>query len=313
MSVYIKSSGIATDNVDLITKLRDFLVSNGFVLELYGDNIINSVNLGKRLHLSKNSVFYNFACVLNNSTAVNQPTWTSAGVSEIAGNCSLTLNTSNTWFSNNPDSSIARAEIKTNCSYWFYLNDKNLIIVIKYAANKYTFLSLGEAESLTVDKVVLQSSSCNNILTSGELNKVGLFIPLKTGYFINSTYYNENNSRIKVNHFNNNSEIPAFNISTSANDRALVNRSDNIFNGTSILMPIKYYTRITSPVSEAYYQPTFKFKNAFMINFKNHTAEQTLEIGTKQYDVFPFYQKESPQLYSNTQSWGMGLAIKIAE
>ena len=81
MTVYTKSTGTATDNVDLITKLRDFLISNGFTLELYADNIISSVNLGKRLHLSKNSVYYNFACSLNNSTVANNTTYISNSLS----------------------------------------------------------------------------------------------------------------------------------------------------------------------------------------------------------------------------------------
>jgi hypothetical protein len=308
MTVYTKSTGIATDNVDLITKLRDFLVSNGFTLELYADNIISSVNLGKRLHLSKNSVYYNFACSINNSTVSNTPTWTSAGISELAGNCSLTFNSSLDWYVNNPEPDIAAAEIKTNSTYWFYVNDKNIIIVIKYAANKYTFLSLGEADSLTVDKIVYQSSSCQRTLSGGQLVKIPLFKTLKTGFFKGFVYNEESTGDGRVNHFNENiNGGPTFYINTS-NDNGIVNRSDNVFNGTSILMPIKYYIRSGSLTT-----PTFTFKKIFIVNFKNHTAEQNLNLGTNSYDVFPFYQKESPQVYTNTQSWGMGLAIKIAE
>ena len=38
-----------------------------------------------------------------------------------------------------------------------------------------------------------------------------------------------------------------------------------------------------------------------------------MEIGTNKYDIFPFLQKESPQIYSNAETFGMGIAIKTAE
>jgi len=308
MTIYIKNTGIASDNIDLIVKLKDFLIANGFNLELYSDNIIGSVNLGKRLHVSKNSVYYNFASSLNNSSTINNATWTSTGISELAGNCSLTFNSSADWYTNNPEPDIASAEIKVNSTYWFYLNDKNLIIVIKYASNKYTFLSMGEADSLTVDKVVYQSGSSERIITSGELRKIPLFRRLKTGFFKGITYNKENSGNGYSNHFNESTHgFPSFFVNTS-NDNGATNRSDNTFNGTSILMPYKNYIRASSLNT-----PTFTFKYLFIVNFKNHTAEQNLTVGTNSYDVFPFYQKESPQNYSNTQSWGMGLAIKISE
>lgn len=314
MTVYTKATGTSSDYIDLITKLRDFLLANGFLLEFYSDNIITGTNLGKRLHMSKNSVYYNFAISNNNSTTGNSVSYSSNSISELGCNCSLSFNSGISWFSNNPEPDIPRAEYKSSASYWFYVNDKNIIIVLKYAPNKYTMVSLGEANSYTSAKIVYQTGTSTTSLTGSRLTGIPLFKRNKTGYFIDSTYYRESSGNTHVNHYNDTtSQIPFFSVSTNGFDRGFVNRSDNAFNGTSIIMPFIYYTRLDSPISTSKYYPTFTIDNLFAINFKNHTAEAEMELGTNKYDVFPFLQKESPQIYSSTENFGMGIAIKTAE
>lgn len=317
MTIYNKTAGVALDENELLNFLKDFLILNGYNLELFSDNIITGLgyNLGKRLHMSKNSVFYNFAASFNNSTVSDDPGYTSRSISEIACNVSLTFNPAIDWFKNNPDNDVSRAEIKPSCNYFFYVNNKNIIIVIKYATNKYTFLSLGGADSYSSDIVNYQSgTSVSPPSLVDRLKTVPLFSRSRTSYFINSTYYDFNNSRSYLNHYNTlTDEFPNFTVDRTGSDRGLVNRSDNIFNGTSLLMPFVYYARLTSPVSSSRYTPIFTIKNIFAVNFKNMTPEQRLEIGTNKYDVFPFFQKESPQIYSNDENFGMGIAIKVSE
>lgn len=311
MTIYNKTAGVALDENELLTFLKDFLILNGYNLELFSDNITTGLgyNLGKRLHMSKNSVFYNFAASFNNSTVSDDPGYTSRSISEIACNVSLTFNPAIDWFKNNPDNDVSRAEIKPSCNYFFYVNNKNIIIVIKYATNKYTFLSLGEADSYSSDIVNYQSGTSDTKLVD-RLRTRPLFLQNQTSMFIGSDYKNRN---INVNHYNSlTDEFPNFNVDRTGSDRGLVNRSDNIFNGTSLLMPFVYYARLTFPVSSRY-TPIFTIKNLFAVNFKNMTPEQRLEIGTNKYDVFPFFQKEIPQIYSNDENFGMGIAIKVSE
>lgn len=315
MTIYTKTSGVALDENELLTFLKDFLILNGYNLELFSDNITTDLgyNLGKRLHMSKNSVFYNFASNLNNSTSSNNSNYTSRSISEIACNTSLTFNSSIDWFKNNVNEEISRAEIKENCNYFFYVNDKNIIIVIKYATNKYTFLSIGESNSYSSNKIIFQTGTSTTSFLTDRIKTVPLFSRSRTSYFINSTYYNFNNSRSSLNHYNTlSNEHANFNVDITNSNKGLVNRSDNIFNGTSLLMPFVYYARLTFPVSSRY-TPIFTIKNIFAVNFKNMTPEQNLEIGTNKYDVFPFFQKESPQIYSNDENFGMGIAIKVGE
>lgn len=309
MSVYIKETGVSTDYIDLTVRLKNFLILHGYNLEYYSDNIQGGNNYGKRLHFSKNSVFYNFALSLIGTVDNANPLQ-----KEISANVSLSLNTSLSWYSNNPTPDIVRAEISSSCNYFFYVNDKNIIIIIKFGVGKYSMLSVGEADAYNNKKYIYQASTGTNYSsTTQSITQIPLFKTNKLAFFIDNNYYNENKNIMAINHFNNSGNFPNFSISTTGGNTGLVNKSDNIFNGTSILMPIKIYTRLTIPTVLAFYQPSFTFKNIFMINFKNHTAEQNLNLGTNSYDVFPFSKKEIPQIYSNTENYGMGIAIKVGE
>lgn len=58
------STGTATDLNDLITKFKDYLITNcGYTLDSF-----TTENTGKRLHLHKNSRYFNFRTFINEST-----------------------------------------------------------------------------------------------------------------------------------------------------------------------------------------------------------------------------------------------------
>lgn len=308
-TVYTKVTKTFTNAADLLTKLSSDLVSAGYVQEAYVDNIISSVNLGKKLILSKNSTYYYLAASDNNAPSGNYTIAISKSISSIMGCCSKTLNSTNNWTLNGIDLNYVNAEFKPGSTYFLYYNDKNFIIVIKFAPNKYSTLMLGEIESDDDDVKIIQAGSCESGLSSSSTMypKKPFLSPLQATQYrgLRCLSVGETTSveELYINHFQDQGD---FSYSGSNNNGYLYPKSFNIWNGVSALLPIDFMNRTTI-------RPVGWIDKLFVVNFANMTNEQTMELNTRTYDVYPFYEKSQPQNYGSQVNFGCGFAIKTSE
>lgn len=316
-TVYTKTTGTATNGQDLLTKLSTFLTANGFTLEFSGDNIISTVNLGKKFIFSKSSIYYYFAASDNNNPTGNDNTYISKGVSGFGATIAKTLNTTNNWMLNNPQSDVVMCENKALSNYFFYVNGDNIIIVIKWAANQYSYMYLGPVQNLQAgSEAILATGSSTSALSSGssvtKMPIYPLFNPTVTFGWFDGVYIRRNATSIpmilsNVSSSNGNNQVP--NLTGNNGNSQMLNKTDNPLNGVSVMWDFKLYKQAVSTLT---WFSLARVLNIYLVNFANLVPEQQYIIGSRKYDVFPFLQKETPQNY-NVESMGMGFAIKTDE
>lgn len=318
-----KSIGVYINSEELIFNLKTLAENNGFTVELYDDNIIDSVNRGKRLHLSKDGLFYNFSAVENISPVKNSSDdskYINNSISSLSCNISTGFNPLNDWFKNTgasvynlPEQNIRSCELNNNSKYWIYINDKSITIISKFNATNYSMLFAGKLLSLNpLDNCFIVTGSSN---TYNNFNSIDNILKNRTPFASNNT---SNHSTIILNnvnldeyglyenHYTGSGDYPIFTINKTTG-KGLINRSDNIFNGTSLLFPIEYYKRDSLNGNMS---PIASVDNIFIVNMKNHLPENEFNIGLNQYIVFPFNRKYSPHSYNN-DGFGLGIAIKV--
>lgn len=321
-----KSTGVYINSEELIFNLKTLAENNGFTVELYDDNIIDSVNRGKRLHLSKDGLFYNFVSVSDISPIKNSSDdakYISNNISSLSCNISTGFNPLNDWFNNTGASSnntnnlsignIRSCELNDNSKYWIYINDKSIVIISKFNATNYSMLVTGKLSSFNpLDNCFIVTGSSN---TYNDFNSIDNILENRTPFASvntanHSTFIlnnvNLDNNRLYENHYTSSGYYPIFTID-KITGKGLINRSDNIFNGTSLLFPIEYYKRDSLNGNMS---PIASVDNIFIVNMKNHLPENEFNIGLNQYIVFPFNRKYSPHSYNNN-GFGLGIAIKV--
>lgn len=329
MAVFtVTETGVTTNAEDLILKLKTFAENNGYTTNLYSDNTISSVIRGKRLHLQKNGKFYNFVGVSNKSpisaSAGTDLSYSNNNLQGIYSTLSTAFSGSVDWFANTGSSTdtIRAARVSTNSNYRFYLNDKTLVIVIKYSTVNYSFMIFGEslpyasADSHVVNTASgyeqIKGSGVTDLINERLFRSVRSSSSTNTTSILNGTNLNLTSANILNDNINPNSTsnlYPAFNLpnnTTTSNDY-FINRANNRFTGTSILFPIHFYRLVST-----YYQPVGYMKDLYHVDFTYFTPEQTLTIGSNVFIVFPYNQKRNPVDYSLDGN-NMGLAIQIAE
>lgn len=301
-TVYSKLTNTYTDSIDLLTKLSASLVTAGYTQSSFVDNIISGNNLGKKLIMTKSSKYYYFAASDNNCPWGFNSTAVSRSMSSIAGCVSNTLNAANNWFLNGPDSKYINAEIKPGGTYFLYYNDVSFILVIRHAANTYSVLSMGLGVSDDNDVKLYQGGSCST--TIGSLSRYETFPFIYSGttagrlvLFSNSTLED-----VESNHFGQGS---SYSYGGSNNGYGAYPKSFNVHNGVAALLPIMFRNSDTLA-------PSFSIPNLFVISFEKMTPEAIMDLETRSYDVYPFFQKQSPVNYDSNETYGCGFAIKTA-
>jgi len=324
--------GICLNAEDLLLRVKTLAEANGFTTELYDDNTISAVIRGKRLHLSKAGKYYNFAGVslkapLNDAGADTD--YFNNNLQSISCNISTAFNPSNAWYRNTGASStnnevgdtaaIRSIQVADNCNYWILINDKSIIIVTKFNATNYSIMFAGELSNYSAtDSIYIVTASSetydNFYSTEGILRNRRPFASQnttnQTSFILNSNNLDTTLLRLWENHYSETSSdsYPKFTLNRTSGT-GMIARSDNVFNGTSLLFPIEYYKKDSSTGDM---QPISEVENVFIVNMKNHQAETIFNIGTNEYIVFPFNRKYSPHAYNN-EGFGLGIAVKIGE
>lgn len=327
-----QDSGICLNAEDLLLRLKTLTEANGFTVENYSDNIISGNTRGKRLHLSKSGKYYNF-CGVSGEAPTNDSgadaDYATYSLQSLSCNISTAFNLANNWYRNTGASSantdaqdqatIRSIQVANNSNYWIYVSSKAIVVITKFNSINYSILYAGEldcysatdslfittASSETYDNYYSTESILRNRRPFASQNATN-----QTSFILNSLNLDTTLTRLYENHYSSvtTNNYPKFTIDTSAGT-GLITRSDNTFNGTSLLFPIEYYKKDTS-TADMY--PIGQVENVFIVNMKNHQPETIFNIGTNEYIVFPFNKKYSPHAYNN-EGYGLGIAIKIGE
>lgn len=314
-TVYTKATGVAVNSADLLTKLSTFMVANGFVLEFSGDNIISSKNLGKKYIFSKASRYYYFAASDLNCPSGDNSNYTNKGISALGVTISKTLNTTNNWPLNNPQSDVVIAENKPSSNYFFYVKGNNIIIVLRWAANQYSYIFAGDIKNLQAgsEAWVCSGSSLESVSSSSSVTRLRIY-PIFNAYVLfgwaDGTYIRRDNTapRLEPNTFNSNNYFPC--IDASNGNGGILNKTDNTLNGVSVTWDFKIYKSL---VIGSWFSFA-RVEDLYLVNFANLIPEQQYVVGSRKYDVFPFLQKETPQNYQpDSNSMGFGFAVKTDE
>lgn len=326
--------GICLNAEDLLLRVKTLAEVNGYTVLNYSDNIISTINRGKRLHLSKNGKFYNFAGVSLKAPVADgsaDTKYSTNNLQSISCSVSTAFDVSKDWHRNTGSSSagglsqdtstIRSIQVADNSNYWIYINDKSIIIITKFNPTNYSIMFLGELfnYSLTDSTHFVTASSetySNYYATESILRNRRPFASQNTinttSMILNNINLDDSLIRLFENHYSETatSSYPKFTMNRAL-ATGMIARSDNVFNGTSLLFPIEYYKKDTDG-GTSNMQPIGEVNNVFIVNMKNHQPETSFNIGTNQYIIFPFNRKYSPQAYDN-EGFGLGIAIKVGE
>lgn len=318
--IYTKYKGTILNAEALINLLATTLVNHGWTQEFIGDNIISSLNLGKKLIMKKGSVYTYFAASDNNNPAGNTASFVNNSISCLRFCNSLTLNTSNNWYSNNihvalPDNT-AGIQISTNSTYYLYVNDDNFILTVNFATGLYSTMICGDTTKNTWISI---GSIIDTRITSGRLNNKPIFKLDGSG----STYFTllkNKTTLVPSTALENNLFIATtstridksfYSLSTGTTNIGHINRATSVLYDISMLFNIRYY----ETVSTNSVRTLCNLEDVFVVNFSSLSSDQTenegVNIGSKTFDFIPFLRKESPQIYSNSETLGCGFAVRV--
>lgn len=298
---YTKITNTYTNALDLLTKLSANLVTAGYTQSSFVDNIIGGTNLGKKLIMTKGGKYFYLAAADNNLAWSDNSTAVSKGISTLSGCVSNTLNSSNDWYLNGPNSRFVNAETKPGGTYFLYYNDISFIIIIRWAANTYSTIAMGLGLSDDDDVKLYQGGSSDIYTGSSSRLEAKPFIYSSSSSGGLQAFSNTTVEELYSNHFN---QDTTYSYSGNNTGTGEYPRSFNIHNGLAGLLPVCYETIDNVP--------SFSIPNIFVIAFDKMTPETTMTLESRSYDVFPFFQKNSPVNYESTENYGCGFAIKTA-
>lgn len=313
---YTKISGTILNAEALINVLATNLISYGWTQEYLGDNIISSVNLGKKLIMKKGSIYTYFAASDNNDPRGNNSSFSSISCLKFC--CSLTLNTTNDWYFNNVKGSSANnssgVQLSSGASYNLYINNDNFILSVSFSPGLYSTMIVGNVNRNSFFGI--GSISGSNI-KSGRLENYPIFSSLgdnqvifKDDLYINketksNVLWTISDGQVSGAYF------PYYSL-TYTGMGGLINRGVSTLYNNSIIFGVKYYSLENGGIN---YSPVFDISDVGLVNFSAMSSTQSenegVMNGIKKYDFIPFLKKEAPQIYSNNETFGCGLSIRI--
>lgn len=319
MAIYTKITGTILNAEDLLNVLATNLISYGWTVEFIGDNIISSVNLGKKLIVKKGSIYTYFAASDNNNPTGNTTSFITNNISCLKFCSSLTLNTSNNWYLNNAQGSGANQpsglQLSAGATYKLYINNNNFILTVNFATGLYSTIIIGN----TTRNCFIAAGSILGVQLQGARLRNIPFLQCSTDrittIFRNNIYIN--NANYENNHFKSSNfiYIPAYETYRGTTSSLLnsghINRAYSSLYNISMIYDVKYFELITSTS----YNPLFYIENFGLVNFGSLSSTQSenegISIGIKTFDFIPFLNKETPQIYSNNENWGCGFAVQV--
>lgn len=321
--IYDKFTGTQTGGANLLTIIQGIVVSYGFTVEFYGDNIISSINLGKKLILKKGSVYYYLAASDNNNPTRTTSSFVNNQISSLKMAQGLTLNTTNNWYQNNlADQSVLQipgCEYKPNMPYTIYINNDNLIIVNNVSVGIYSSMIIGSLKKIgTNDNISICSGSNQSeaslVSNTRILQAPFLRLEFTLGSIIKGSVA-KTNASFRTNNFD---FTNSFNYLSYQTNRSADTQSADMNRGYSTSLGLTYTFDYV-----LYFQPdAFNYPSAWsrfgtcdelrIVNMHECNAGDQINDGGNVYEVWPFLKKEVPHIYSNDETWGLGFAVKVA-
>lgn len=322
--IYSKFSGTQTGGSNLLTIIQGIVVNFGWTVEFYGDNIIDSINLGKKLIIKKDNIYYYLAASDNNNPTGNNADFVNNNISCLKAAQGLTLNTTNSWFNNNLSNtsanSIPGCEYKPSTNYTLYINEDNLILINTFQVGMYSSLIIGRMKKLGQNDnitICFGSNESNNGLVSNSRLAQRPFLELKTtlGSIIKGpTGLAPGNLRQNnFESFTGNWNYQYLSYLTSRT--SVVNDQLGDMNkGFSSELGLTYTFDYVGYYTDGFnYKRLFTYDELRIVNMNLiANAGDQLPEGDNIYEVWPFFKKEVPQSYENNESWGLGFAVKVA-
>lgn len=314
--IYTKITGTILNAEALINLLASNLISYGWTQEFIGDNVISSVNLGKKLIMKKGSIYTYFAASDNNEPTGNDAAFSSISCLKFC--CSLTLNTTNNWFLNNDRGSYplltTGVQISAGAPYSLYINTDNFILSVGFSSGLYSSMMIGNVNR---NSFYATGSILGKTLKSGRFENKPLFGNSDINYtiFKDNVFVNEsiqfNTLQTKSTGGSSSNYFAGYSL-TLFDDLGLINRSVSSLYDTSIIFNIKTYRLVNGGTN---YSPVFDISDVGLVNFKEMSSTQSENIGVmngiKKYDFIPFLNKEAPHIYTNDENYGCGFSIRI--
>lgn len=320
---YTKYTRTIVSGQDLLDFISTTAVLNGWTSEFTGDNIISSVNLGKKLILKKDSKYIYLAASDNNNPTDNNTSFITNNICCLKYCVSTSLNTANRWWDNSIRQGSSTANYIDGLQYAngavfnIYANADHMIFVSFVGVGLYTAGLIGNLKPVSHTNV-FAAFGC--LLTNTGLTGTRLttcpFLDLKNGLkqtLVNNSLVKTSSDGLVINNFvHNNGSAPASSYTAYTTSYLGDDQRLGVMNSA-----INDEFLITVDVDGSYntgngaYQRFFYFDDLSIVNFKNLDPNTTKENGDIDYDVYPFYKKEIPQNYNNLESFGLGFAFKM--
>lgn len=201
------SSGISTDQDDLLDDFRSFALAEGWTINSFINDTSTynrSSTSGKRLHISKNGMFFNFrssdgANIFDAGTLESTSRWDDWRVYGIGVNGSTGYNAGNSW-ENQPGSpqvsgtgigAVLLGINNASVNYWFFSTTETLTMAVEYDPVNYP----GYMQFIHVGRI----NPSGNILTTPGDDGMVYAASMPMDYFLNdgstaSDFFDELNS-----------------------------------------------------------------------------------------------------------------------
>lgn len=299
MDLMTKFEFTSTNSHDILEKIKIRTEAMGLETVYYADNIISSVNVGKRLHVKIGSNYLNIASGVQRNPTVTtgsvNTNWQNSSLQVVAATISRTFSSSNSWFGNETitaATNVPVVETRNNQKTWIFTNTTSIIIITNYDSIYYTTMVI----NFNGSKANLSSTKKNDINTST------LLLPS------NTLYSNVNSSVPTLNIFagayaQGTTSLSPLGVSTYDYNSSIQTRMFNLVTNTSAFLGLNVIIRKGSSGNSG--TLLWALKNITWFNLKGVDPQFIFEIETQQYQVFPVYTKD------NSINESMGYIIRI--
>lgn len=315
-------TGSASSPNDLLDKLRAFLLANGWTI-----NSFITIGSGRRLHVSKGSIFANFRSYtgenLTSANDVNGQT-TATAFWGIGFNPSDGYNAANLWCQQPgyPNYSGAKGGYLNQMSsaipsyhFFTYSDIDEVHVVVEFVTGRFQYLGFGQIARYN------GSASGGRWIGGGTQNDSGLpssngmdyssggaaMIPFRESYYSGSTSCCSSFIRVNIDNHDgwagggktaSNSPSPIAAISAEYWDGDTASFTTSPYTWQTQLLP--YMIGIVR--SDAAISPFGEIKNLRRLDITNYLPAEEFSLGPDTWKVFPLYQKAG---YSLTRGFAV--------
>lgn len=310
------ATGTASSPLDLLDKLRLFLLASGWTTNLYQQDGPTSPTW--RLHMQKGTDLFVNLYASNNSTcpALNQRSGTS-NVSILAVNMSDGFNAANGWhqqpgsplFSSYRWAGMMSELAGAMPAYHFfsYTDSDDVLIAVEFRTGVYQFMGFGKLAKFTAAAEYGQwffgSTQSSESSYDPSYDADGTYqkelIPFREGYLVSGNYSPSSFLRVNVDSYNgwaassrNNSGSPAVMgaVGQARWDEWMRSATMTAAGWQTVLLRQTVYV----PRADTSYSPMGEIKHMRRLEMTNYLAAEEFTLGSDVWKVFPYRQKGGP-------------------